>query len=78
MVEHHDIRHEFPEHSERIPLLKSTNERFKMLFDRYHDLDREIRRMEEGIEPVTDDTLEARKTERVVLKDEIYAMLRSA
>ena len=77
MIEHHDLRHEFPEHAERIHDLKTTNEHFRSLFDAYHDLDREVRRMESDIEPTTDETLEEKKRQRVVLKDELYSMLRT-
>lgn len=77
MIEHHDLRHEFPEHAERIHALKTSNEHFRRLFDEYHVLDREVRRMEEDIEPTSDETLEDKKRQRVRLKDELYAMLQA-
>lgn len=75
MIEPHDLRHDFPEHAERIHVLKTSDETFRKLFDEYHDVDKEVRRMETGVETVTDDVLEARKVVRVKLKDALYAML---
>lgn len=77
MTEHHDLRHDFPEHVERIHQLKIENAHFRVLFDRYHELDREVRRMEDDVEPTSDEVLEEKKRERVRLKDELYGMLRA-
>jgi uncharacterized protein YdcH (DUF465 family) len=78
MIEPHDLRHEFPEYAERIHTLKTTDEAFRKLFDEYHDVDKEVRRMETGVENVTDDVLEERKVVRVKLKDALYAMLKKS
>ena len=75
MIEHHDLRHEFPEHADRIHELKMTDEQFRVLFDQYHALDREVRRIELDIQPTGDEYLEERKRERVRLKDALYSML---
>lgn len=76
MIEPHDLRHDFPEYVDRIHTLKTSDETFRRLFDEYHDVDKEVRRMESDIEPVSDDVLEARKVVRVKLKDALYAMLK--
>jgi uncharacterized protein YdcH (DUF465 family) len=78
MIEPHDLRHEFPEYAERIHTLKTSDETFRKLFDEYHDVDKEVRRMETGVENVTDDVLEERKVVRVKLKDALYAMLKKS
>ena len=57
MIENHDLRHEFPEFADRIHQLKTSNPTFRKLFDDYHELDREIRRMEQDVEPTDDATL---------------------
>lgn len=75
MIEHHDLRHEFPEHVDRIHELKMTDDQFRALFDQYHALDKEVRRIELDIQPTADEYLEERKRERVRLKDALYAML---
>ena len=75
--EHHDLHHEFPEYKDKIHQLKSTNHHFARLFDDYHNVDREVRRMEQSVETVSDDTLEQLKKQRLSLKDELLAMLRA-
>ncbi len=73
--EHHDLHHEFPELSDRIHQLKTENRHFARLFDKYHEIDKEIIRIEQGQETPTDEYLEKRKKERLALKDELYQML---
>ena len=75
--EHHDLHHEFPEYKDKIHQLKSTNHHFARLFDDYHNVDREVRRMEQSVETVSDETLELLKKQRLSLKDELLVMLRS-
>ena len=74
--EKHDLRHEFPEHGERIRELKMGNARFARLFDDYHDVDHEVRRIEEGVENTSDVYLENLKKKRLHLKDTLYGMIR--
>ncbi|MEE4361810.1 MAG: YdcH family protein [Pseudomonadales bacterium] len=74
-VEHHPLLSEFPEHRDRIHALKTSNAHFRKLFDEYHELDKQVYRMDENIEPASDETMEALKARRVALKDELYAML---
>ncbi len=72
---HHPLVLEFPEHREAIHVLKTQNAHFRRLFDEYHDLDREIVRIEEEIEPSSDPRTESLKQRRVHLKDELYAQI---
>ena len=74
-TEIHDLLHEFPEHREKIHALKASNHHFARLFDEYHAVDLEICRLEgEGV-PVTDETFEDLKKQRLHLKDELYKLL---
>ena len=75
IVEAHDLHHEFPELSEQIRELKMNNRHFAKLFDEYHELDHEVRRIEEEKEAASDERLEGLKVRRVALKDELYGML---
>lgn len=75
---HHDIGREFPEHRERIHELKTANAHFTRLFEEYHEVDKEIARIEQEVAPASDDAAEALKRRRLTLKDEIFAMLRAA
>lgn len=77
-VEHHDLAQEFPEFKEAIHQLKTSNHHFARLFEDYQSLDKEICRMEDGIEPVGDAVLEERKKARLHVKDQLYAILRGA
>lgn len=74
-VEHHPLISEFPEHRERIHELKADDAHFRKLFDEYHEVDREIYRMDEDIEPASDQAMEKLKVHRLALKDELLAML---
>ena len=74
-IEHHDLAHEFPEHREKIHNLKLGNAHFAKLFDAYHMVTKEVERLEGGGIPVSDETIEKQKKERIALKDQLYAML---
>jgi len=76
--EKHDLIHELPEHKERIHELKLSNKHFEKLFNKYHDLDHQVRRIEEGIETPADEFVEGLKKERLQLKDELFGMIKSA
>ena len=75
MIEKHDLLHELPEHRERIHELKTNNNHFSKLFDEYHDVTHEIRRIEMEIKPTSDVYLEKRKKHRLLLKDQLYNLL---
>lgn len=76
--EQHDLAHEFPEFKERIHTLKIENERFRGLFDEYHQVDKQVHRADTDVEPLSDEHAEELKKRRVKLKDELYAMLKSS
>ncbi len=74
-VENHSLARDFPEHRARIHELKLGDAHFSRLFAEYESLDREIIRVEGGLEHRSDESLEQLKLRRVRLKDELYAML---
>jgi len=75
--EHHHLVAEFPEHKDRIHELKTgNNAHFNKLYDQYNELDNNIYRIEEGIENTADDYLEGLKKQRLLLKDELLAMIK--
>ena len=76
--EHHDLVHELPEYREQIHDLKISNKHFARLFDEYHEVDHEIRRIEQEIETPSDAYTEDLKKKRLHLKDELYKMLQQA
>ncbi|MBD3620311.1 MAG: YdcH family protein [Chromatiales bacterium] len=77
-AEHHDLLHEFPEHRERIHALKTQDAHFAKLFDEYHALDRELRRVQQEIETPSDEVVEDLKKQRLHLKDQLYARITAA
>lgn len=74
-MEKHDLHHEFPEFEQRIHELKVSDNHFRKLFDEYHEVNNEIHRIETGAENTTDATLNALRTKRVHLKDELFAII---
>ncbi|EXI77584.1 MAG: hypothetical protein AW10_03597 [Candidatus Accumulibacter appositus] len=75
LIEHHDLHHEFPEYLDSIHALKASSEPFGEMYDEYHQLTREVERLEEEDLPVDDFTIETMKKQRVLLKDQMYRML---
>ena len=74
-VEHHPLIQEFPELREKIHALKISDTHFSNLFEEYEVVDKAVVRIENGIEPNTDDYLEEQKKIRLHLKDKLYAIL---
>lgn len=77
MLEKHDLHHEFPEHYDRIHELKISNAHFARLFEEYHHINREITRIEDGVENTSDAYLEELKKKRLLHKDQLYSMITS-
>jgi uncharacterized protein YdcH (DUF465 family) len=74
-VEHHDLIHEFPQLRARIHELKISDAHFRRLFDEYHELTRDIEKMEDEVTPVATHTEAEAKLRRIQLKDELYRLL---
>lgn len=78
MLEKHDLIHELPEYREKIHEMKMNNAHFAKLFEKYHEVDHEVHRIETGAENTSDDYLEERKKARLHLKDELLIMLKAS
>jgi uncharacterized protein YdcH (DUF465 family) len=76
--EHHDLVHELPEYRDKIHELKVSDKHFAKLFDEYHEVDHEVRRIEQEIETPSDEYTEGLKKKRLHLKDELFDMLKQA
>ena len=76
--EQHDLSHEFPEYRDQIHTLKTENAHFRKMEEEYHALDREVHRAETDVEPLSDEHIEELKKRRLLLKDELYALLKAA
>lgn len=77
-INHHPLLSEFPEHQDTIHQLKIDNAHFRKLMDEYEAADKEVYRMEEGIETPEDLVLTEAKKKRLDLKDQLAAMLQDA
>jgi uncharacterized protein YdcH (DUF465 family) len=74
-LQKHDLIHEFPEYRERIHQLKTSDAHFSKLFEKYHEVDHEVLRLEQGVEVCSDDYLEEKKKQRLHLKDQLFVAL---
>lgn len=75
---HHDLVHEFPLDRERIHALKARNAHFLKLANEYHDLQKQLHRIEAGLETPGDLVVERLKKERLRVKDAVAEMLSTA
>ena len=68
----------FPEYRDLITQLKGEDHHFTRLFDKHNQLDQLIVNMEARISPATHDEIERLKKEKLMLKDELYGILKKA
>lgn len=74
----HELAEEFPGDVEKMHALKADDAHFAKLFDDYHAVNKTIHRAETKVEPMAEEHEEALRKQRLALKDEIAAMLRTA
>lgn len=74
--EKHDLIHELPEYREAIHNLKMTDNHFARLFEEYHEIDHEVRRIETGDETTSDEYLADKKKQRLNLKDNLLKIIK--
>ncbi len=71
----HELAEEFPDDHEKLHQLKLSNDHFNRIADAYHQINREVHRIEAEIEPASDLVLEELKKKRLALKDQINAII---
>lgn len=74
----HALAEEFPDKTEAIHTLKESDAHFARLADEYHDVNREIHRLESRVEAGSDFREEELRKKRLMLKDEIAGLLAKA
>jgi len=74
----HELAEDFPEHADKIHDLKMNDAHFARLADEYHAINREVHRVETGVEAAGQDREEELRKTRMRLKDTIAAMLAKA
>ncbi|MBN8543710.1 MAG: YdcH family protein [Alphaproteobacteria bacterium] len=77
-LENHSLINEFPEFRAQIHTLKMTNNHFARLFAEYDQIEHEVHRIETGAEAASDERIEALKKQRLVLKDQLFVLLKQA
>lgn len=77
-IDHHPLITEFPNHTDIIHQLKADNAHFQRLTAEYEKIDKEVFRMEEGIETPEDAVLIEKKKQRLHIKDQLSAMIDQA
>ncbi len=71
----HELHEEFPDAIEKMRALKETSAHFVKLADEYHDVNREIHRIEVEVDAASDFRADELRKTRLKLKDEIAQML---
>ena len=62
--------------TEALHMLKTGNEHFAKIAEHYYELNREIHRIDSGIEPASDDRTENLKKERLAILDQVAEMIK--
>lgn len=75
-IQPHDVEHEFPEYRRTLEEMKSQDSHLAQLVKEYEELNAEIVDIEENERPFQDYEFEEMKKRRLLLKDEIYFILR--
>ena len=65
----------FPEYREQIAHLRA-NRHFSRLFDEHNKLDHEVKQLEDKNSPAYQNDIELLKKQKLVLKEQIYELLR--
>lgn len=73
-----DLRDEFPDAVDILHQLKVHDAHFAKLAERYHDLNREIHRVESDVEAASDERIETLKKQRLAMLDDISTMVAKA
>ncbi|MEJ5896909.1 DUF465 domain-containing protein [Aquabacterium sp. G14] len=76
-LDNHPLASDFPEFKDKIHALKTSNTHFARLHREYEEVDKAVIRLETGVEHGSDAEIETKKKLRVLLKDELYALLKA-
>ena len=68
----------FPEYRDLITRLKTTDHHFMRLFDQHNALDQKVKNMVSNSTPASHEAIEVLKKEKLLLKDQIYVILKKA
>lgn len=68
----------FPEFRELITRLKTTDHHFMRLFEKHNVLDQQVKNAEANITPASHEEIEILKKEKLLIKDQLYDILKKA
>jgi len=71
----HDLHAEFPDDGDILHDLKMSDQHFRTISDRYHEINKEIHRIEAEVEAASDERSEELKKHRLLILDEVAAMI---
>ncbi|MGB5483710.1 YdcH family protein [Parasphingorhabdus sp.] len=74
----HDLHTEFPNDGDILHQLKLSDGHFRTVSDRYHDINKEIHRIEAEVEAASDERSEELKKQRLKHLDEVATMIAKA
>lgn len=77
-LENHSLIAEFPEFRDAIHRMKTSDAHFARLFNEYDTAEHAVHRIESGAEAASDVRLEELKKQRLMLKDQLFALLKQA
>jgi uncharacterized protein len=72
----HELIEEFPNHKDAIHDLNQKDNHFAKITTEYHEVNREIHRIETGVTPAAEDYEKQLRRKRLALKDEISTFLK--
>lgn len=70
-----ELHEEFPDLADKIHELKSSDAHFARLLEEYQELNHAVYLAESNVEPTSDEHMYEQRRQRMVLKDQLYAML---
>lgn len=74
----HELHAEFPDDGDVLHRLKMNDAYFRGRAESYHDINRQIHRIEAGVEAASDSFVDSLKKSRLVMLDEISGMIAHA
>ena len=75
-IDHHPLIKDFPELRDTLHTMREQDNHFARLCNEYEALDKQICRIEDNVEQVSDSELMQFKQERVARKDELYRRMK--
>jgi uncharacterized protein YdcH (DUF465 family) len=76
-MDSHNLAVEFPEYKDTIHILKTENAHFKVLFDKFQEVDKAIVRSDQRIDLISEVAAETLRKERLSLKEQLYTLLKN-